>query len=156
MARDERIQVAEGRPVDGLTGADDRRATEATSEPNLAGAPANADDDNQKSRQLVVQLERQNRRLRKRCEEAEIEIDFLERKLKSTEDTLSFRLGYALIHSTKSLRALRALPSVLLELSRDSARRRQQSWTSAALGVVRTQAGRLTKDRAERKKLDGT
>jgi hypothetical protein len=156
MARDERTQAGEGRHVDGLNGADDRRVPHSPSEPNLPGAPASAGEDNEKSRRLLVQLERQNRRLRKRCEEAEIEIDFLERKLKSTEDTLSFRLGYALIHSTKSLRALRALPSVLLELSRDSARRRQQSWSSAALGVLRAQAGRLTKDRTERKKGDGT
>jgi predicted RNase H-like nuclease (RuvC/YqgF family) len=152
MARDERVQVADDRHAEAPKGSDDRRAQPAASEPALAGAPSPAADELEKAQRLVLQLERQNRRLRKRCEEAEVEIDYLERKLKSTEDTLSFRLGYALIHSTKSLQAMRSLPSVLRELSRDSARRRQQSWAGTALNVLRAQAGRLTKPRPGRRK----
>jgi hypothetical protein len=89
-------------------------------------------------RQAMARLERENRRLRKRCEEAELEINYLERSLKNTENTLSFRLGYALIHSTKSLDALRSLPSALLELSRDSRRRRRDvSPGNLALALLR-------------------
>lgn len=96
-------------------------------------------DDPERLRQAVARLEGENRRLRKRCEDAELEINHLERSLKNTENTLSFRLGYALIHSTKSLDALRSLPAALVELSRDSRRRRgAQSPTSLALLVLRT------------------
>ena len=89
--------------------------------------------------QRLAQLERENRRLRERCESAELEIVQLERNLKSVENTLSFRLGHALIQSTKSLNGLRALPLVLSELRRDNRRRKpaegERSVISAALRV---------------------
>lgn len=116
-----------------------------SSEHGASGAPALTASETEKMRRLLVDLERQNQRLRKRCEDAELEILKLERSLKATENTLSFRLGYALIHSTKSARTLRTLPSVLLELSQDSRRRRPQSLASSALAVVRARMGRLTK-----------
>jgi hypothetical protein len=104
-------------------------------ERNESSAPADAAE----LKQRVVQLERENRRLRERCEEAELEIVRLERGLKSVESTLSFRLGHALIQSTKSLNGLRALPLVLSELRRDNRRRKggdeERSVIGAALQV---------------------
>jgi predicted RNase H-like nuclease (RuvC/YqgF family) len=118
---------------------------EDPSERSASGSTAAASSEVEKLRRLVVDLERQNHRLRKRCEDAELEILKLERSLKNTENTLSFRLGYALIHSTKSVRALRNLPSVLLELRQDPRRRRPQSLASSTLAVLRGRVGRLTK-----------
>jgi hypothetical protein len=146
MARDEPTQVARGRHPESPAGSEDPRTPQLSpTDSTPAGGPATSADDIERSKRLIVQLERQNRRLRKRCEEAEIEIDYLERKLKSTEDTLSFRLGYALIHSTKSLQALRALPSVLLELGHDSRQRRSQSVASSTLAVLRSRLRRLSR-----------
>lgn len=89
--------------------------------------------------QRVAQLERENRRLRERCEAAELQIVQLERNIKSVENTLSFRLGHALIQSTKSLNGLRALPLVLSELRRDNRRKKpgddERSLIDAALSV---------------------
>lgn len=71
----------------------------------------------------VRELERENRRLRERCEEAELESAELEKSLRNAENTLSFRLGHALIQATKSVDGVRALPAVLAELRRDSQKR---------------------------------
>jgi hypothetical protein len=96
-------------------------------------------DDAAELRERVGQLERENRRLRERCEQAELEIVRLERSVKGVESTLSFRLGHALIQSTKSLNGLRALPLVLSELRRDNRRRKlgdeERSLIGAALRV---------------------
>ena len=104
-------------------------------ERNESSAPADAAE----LKQRVVQLERENRRLRERCEQAELEIVRLERSVKGVESTLSFRLGHALIQSTKSLNGLRALPLVLSELRRDNRRRKlgdeERSLLGAALQV---------------------
>lgn len=73
-------------------------------------------------RARVAQLERENRRLRERCEEAELQVVQLERGVKNVENTLSFRLGNALIQSTKSVDGLKSLPRVLGELRSDRRR----------------------------------
>jgi hypothetical protein len=92
--------------------------------------------------QRVAQLERENRRLRERCESAELQIVQLERNLKSVENTLSFRLGHALIQSTKSLNGLRALPLVLSELRRDNRRRKPAEGERSVIGAaLRVSAG---------------
>jgi chromosome segregation ATPase len=117
----------------------DARDNRPNAVPATAAATSRGPEGAQDLRQAIAQLERENRRLRKRCEEAELEINHLERSLKNTENTLSFRLGYALIHSTKSLDALRSLPSALMELSRDSRRRRgSESHARVVIGVLRT------------------
>lgn len=75
-------------------------------------------------RARVAQLEQENRRLRERCEEAELQIVQLERGVQNVENTLSFRLGNALIQSTKSVNGLKALPQVIGELRQDARRRK--------------------------------
>lgn len=92
-------------------------------------------------KQRVAQLERENRRLRERCEEAELQIAQLERSLKTVEGTLSFRLGHALIQSTKSLNGLRALPLVLAELRRDNRRRKKEEDYTLLEAALRASAG---------------
>ncbi|HYP91089.1 MAG TPA: glycosyltransferase [Polyangiaceae bacterium] len=49
----------------------------------------------------------------------------LEHRVEKTKDTLSFRLGYLLIHAPKSWQGLRRLPSDLLGLHRAARQRRQ-------------------------------
>lgn len=95
--------------------------------------------------QRVLQLERENRRLRERCEEAELESAELLRSLKNAENTLSFRLGHALIQATKSVDGARALPALLAELRRDSRGRKQRDDGAVSIGVrsVGALAGRL-------------
>lgn len=146
MARDDQGQAAEQRVLEPPARHDQLPAEQTTPSEHaaLAGAPVTAHE-KEKMQQLVQELERQNRRLRKRCEDAELEIHKLERSVKSTENTLSFRLGYALIQSTKSARALRKLPSVLLELSQDARRRRPQSLASSTLAVVAARLSRAVK-----------
>lgn len=48
----------------------------------------------------------------------------LENKVDKTKDTLSFRLGYLLIHAPKSWHGVRSLPRDLLELRKEAQRRR--------------------------------
>jgi hypothetical protein len=139
MARDSTGDAAQEKLAETLGDTNDERPLAGNPRPEVASPPATKSQDPEEMRRAVAQLERENRRLRKRCEEAEIEISYLERSLKNTENTLSFRLGYALIHSTKSLEALRALPAVLVELSRDSRRRRgDPSQGSALLAALRS------------------
>lgn len=85
----------------------------------------------------VRELERENRRLRERCEEAELESAALEKSLKNAENTLSFRLGHALIHATKSVDGVRALPALLAELRRDSLRRKKRDEPSMLAAAAR-------------------
>lgn len=144
MARDDQRNSAEQRSAELQARSNDSLSERAGTKEQGGAAPVSPAEV-EKLRRLVVELERQNKRLRKRCEDAELEIVSLEKKLKDTENTLSFRLGYALIHSTKSMQTLRALPSVLLELRRDSRRRRPPSLANATLTVLRAQARRLTK-----------
>jgi predicted RNase H-like nuclease (RuvC/YqgF family) len=91
-------------------------------------------------RAQLQKLERENRRLRERCERAELEVADLEKRVRGVENTLSFRLGYALIHATKSMDGLRGLPSELAELSRESRRRKREDPLAgrAALTLVRS------------------
>jgi predicted RNase H-like nuclease (RuvC/YqgF family) len=91
----------------------------------------------------VRELERENRRLRERCEEAELESAELEKSLKSAEDTLSFRLGHALIQATKSVDGVRALPALLAELRRDARRRKKRDEPSLLGAAARTSLSRL-------------
>jgi predicted nuclease with TOPRIM domain len=91
----------------------------------------------------VRQLEGENRRLRERCQEAELESVELEKRLKNTENTLSFRLGHALIEATKSSHGMRALPAVLAELRRDSGRRKKQGEPGLLAAAGRSSLARL-------------
>lgn len=91
----------------------------------------------------VRELERENRRLRERCEEAELESAELEKGLKNAENTLSFRLGHALIQATKSVDGVRALPALLAELRRDSRRRKKRDDRSLIEAAARTSAARV-------------
>lgn len=100
--------------------------------------------------QRIAQLERENHRLRERCEQAELENVELERALQRVENTLSFRLGHALIQSTKSVDGLKALPLVLGEIRRDSLRlkrrgNRPKGLVAATLRTSAAYAGRLIK-----------
>jgi hypothetical protein len=108
-------------------------------------------------RRRVGQLERENRRLRERCEEAELKIVQLERNVKGVEDTLSFRLGHALIQSTKSLNGLKALPLVLAELRQDTRRRKggeeeERNLLTAALRTSAAYARRAAKSKSGKPK----
>lgn len=91
----------------------------------------------------VRELERENRRLRERCEEAELESVELEKSLKNAENTLSFRLGHALIQATKSVDGVRALPALLSELRRDSRRRKQRDERSLLGAAARSSISRI-------------
>jgi hypothetical protein len=91
----------------------------------------------------VRELERENRRLRERCEEAELESAELEKSLKSAENTLSFRLGHALIQATKSVHGVRALPALLAELRRDSRRRKKREERGLLEAAARSSLARL-------------
>jgi hypothetical protein len=91
----------------------------------------------------VRELERENRRLRERCEEAELESVELEKSLKTAENTLSFRLGHALIQATKSMDGVRALPAVLAELRSDSRRRKKRSERGVLGAVARASLARI-------------
>jgi hypothetical protein len=73
------------------------------------------------AREVVLLLER--------CEELDLQVSRLERKLSGVHNTLSFRLGHALIRSTKSLEDLWALPHVLGRLRRESRLRRRAQKT---------------------------
>ncbi|HEX6243173.1 MAG TPA: hypothetical protein VFZ61_19805, partial [Polyangiales bacterium] len=90
------------------------------------------------------------------CEEAELEIAQLERSLKSIEGTLSFRLGHALIQSTKSLNGLRALPLVLAELRRDNRRRKKDDERSLVGAALRASAGYAKQGAELTSRLKGT
>jgi hypothetical protein len=91
----------------------------------------------------VRELERENRRLRERCEEAELESAELEKSLKNAENTLSFRLGHALIQATKSVDGVRALPALLTELRRDSRRRKKREERGLLEAAARSSLARL-------------
>jgi predicted nuclease with TOPRIM domain len=91
----------------------------------------------------VRELERENRRLRERCEEAELESAELEKSLRNAENTLSFRLGHALIQATKSVNGVRALPVVLAELRRDSMQRKKRDERSVLGAAARSSLARL-------------
>lgn len=91
----------------------------------------------------VRELERENRRLRERCEEAELLGAELEKSLKNAENTLSFRLGHALIQATKSVDGVRALPALLAELRRDSRRRKKRDERSLVEAAARSALARL-------------
>jgi hypothetical protein len=139
MARDDASESRQRQTVEPAIGPQVSSTRDNRLSPTSGSTTPKRTDDPEHLRQAVTRLEGENRRLRKRCEDAELEINHLERSLKNTENTLSFRLGYALIHSTKSLDALRSLPAALLELSQDSRRRRgAQSPTSFALAVLRS------------------
>lgn len=102
----------------------------------------------------VRELERENRRLRERCEEAELESAELEKRLKNAENTLSFRLGHALIQATKSVDGARALPAMLAELRRDSRqkgkKRNERSVLAAAAQSSVARLGRLARPKPKR------
>jgi hypothetical protein len=107
-------------------------------------------DESSELRKRIAQLERDNRRLRERCEDAELKIVQLEGSVKSMENTLSFRLGHALIQSTKSLNGLKALPLVLAELRQDTRRRKagdadEHNLLGAALRASAGYASRVAK-----------
>lgn len=91
----------------------------------------------------VRELERENRRLRERCEEAELESAELEKGLKNAEKTLSFRLGHALIQATKSIDGVRALPALLAELRRDSRLRKKRDERGLLEAAARSSLARL-------------
>jgi hypothetical protein len=91
----------------------------------------------------VRELERENRRLRERCEQAELQTAEAEKRLKNAENTLSFRLGHALIQATKSVDGVRALPALLSELRRDSRRRKKRDDRSLLGAAARTSVARL-------------
>lgn len=103
------------------------------------GGTANTDELGRR----VRELERENRRLRERCEEAELETAELEKSLKNAENTLSFRLGHALIQATKSVDGVRALPALLAELRRDSRRRKKRDERSLLEAAARSSLARL-------------
>ena len=103
----------------------------------------------------IAQLERENHHLRERCEQAELENVELERALQRVENTLSFRLGHALIQSTKSLDGLKALPLLLAELRSDSLRLkrrggRPKGLVAATLRTSVSYAERWIKGQGER------
>ena len=108
-----------------------------------ARGPAREQDEELARR--VRELERENRRLRERCEEAELESAELEKSLKNSENTLSFRLGHALIQATKSVDGVRALPALLAELRRDSRRRKKRDDRSLIEAAARTSVARIGK-----------
>jgi hypothetical protein len=105
---------------------------------NKSGAP-----DSESLARRVRELERENRRLRERCEEAELESAELEKSLKNAENTLSFRLGHALIQASKSVDGVRALPALLAELRRDSRRRKKREDLSLLGAAARTSLARI-------------
>jgi hypothetical protein len=82
------------------------------------GAPTTPENELRTLRHRAHELEHQLRR----CQQTAA---LLEAQLEKTKETLSFRLGYLLIHSPKSWTALRRLPRDLLELQREAKRRRQ-------------------------------
>jgi glycosyltransferase involved in cell wall biosynthesis len=69
-------------------------------------------------RQTIATLEREAARYRTSAAN-------LQSRLDKTRDTLSFRLGYALIHAPKSWQAMRSLPGDLLALQAEARRRRE-------------------------------
>jgi hypothetical protein len=69
-------------------------------------------------------LEQRLRMLTERYEDSLDEIHKLNRKIQNVENTLSFRLGYALIHSTKSINAALSLPQTLGQLRKEAVNRR--------------------------------
>jgi glycosyltransferase involved in cell wall biosynthesis len=77
----------------------------------------------------LMRLRKQLEREAKRCEQAE-------RQLAKERDTLSFRLGYMLIHSTKSLKDFVLLPLRLWELRREARRRRRLRENAASAARV--------------------
>lgn len=78
-------------------------------------------------RQRVAQLEHELRRHQQAAA-------LLEAQLEKAKDTLSFRLGYLLIHGPKSWESLRRLPRDLLDLQREARRRRRLKNGGAAGG----------------------
>jgi hypothetical protein len=81
-------------------------------------------------------LEREVRMLRERCEEADITIGRLQRQVRDSQQTISFRLGYALLQASKSLDDLRALPGTLLDLRAEVLRRKRRQSNLTRLGVA--------------------
>ena len=104
------IQAVGGPPCDG----------ESFAKSPWGDAPAVGDREGRVEREVLA---RDVRRLREKCEDAEIEIARLRKQLAQVHNTLSFRLGYALIESTKSFGALRALPRLMVQLRRDAKER---------------------------------
>lgn len=81
----------------------------------------------------------QQRALQRRVAELELDLErhrqataSLADEVERAKDTLSFRLGYLLLHAPKSWAGLRGLPAELLELHRESKRRRSGRGRSAA------------------------
>lgn len=89
-------------------------------------------------------LEAEVRRLRENAEQRDLEIGRLSRKLERATDTLSFRLGFALIHSTKSWAHLKALPRVLVELQQDARARREGTQSRSTFALAARQLVRRT------------
>lgn len=81
-----------------------------------AASPANAEAGRLRKALTLMESEAQRQRRA---------VALLEAKADKTKDTLSFRLGYLLIHSPKSWRGMRRLPRALLELHQEAKRRRK-------------------------------
>lgn len=64
------------------------------------------------------------RQLRRRLEKSELEKADLQRKLARSRETLSFRLGHAIIQAGKSAKGALALPKTLYALSRESRKKK--------------------------------
>jgi glycosyltransferase involved in cell wall biosynthesis len=101
--------------------------------PSAAQQPATSepatDAELRRLRQLLPTLEREATQYRQA-------VATLESKVDKTKETLSFRLGYALIHAPKSWEAMKRLPAELLELRSEAKRRRE----TRRGGVTRTLA----------------
>jgi len=76
----------------------------------------------------------------------------LERRLEASRQTISFRLGYALLHNTRSFAGLRALPGELRALRHEARRRRQRRDERARLQAP-AQSVPATSTRTERESL---
>lgn len=104
-----------------LAPSDDQLVNEPIHDSELEDLPGlqqvKAGDDVRKLKQLVRQLELQLRMHRRATAQ-------LESQLEKAKETLSYRLGYLLIHAPKNWANLRRLPGELLALRREAARRR--------------------------------
>ena len=74
----------------------------------------------------AVRLRRSLSQMEAEAQRQRIALASLESRAEKTKETLSFRLGYLLIHAPKSWQSLRRLPTELLDLHQDAKRRRER------------------------------
>lgn len=109
--------------------AKDQSRDTTLAEPTLADVGAFDEPTRVPRGTLPGQVEVEGLKLRVAALEREVQrhrqvTTYLEAEVERAQNTLSFRLGYLLIHAPKSWAALRRLPGDLLALSRDAKRRR--------------------------------